>query len=82
VKCPQYRPLKDRSCDFFSCMRRDDCYHGWLPFWTPAERAGLKAMGRTRKSYEQIHNHNAMAIVAGAIGIWVSAARKAKEWAK
>ena len=19
--------------------------HGWLPFWTPAERAGLKALG-------------------------------------
>jgi len=50
MKCSDYDP------DAYGCMSplvfgrcpnvsEKRCSNGWLPFWTPAERAGLKAMG-------------------------------------
>jgi alpha-acetolactate decarboxylase len=50
MNCPEYDP------DAYGCMSplvhgrcpntsTRQCENGWLSFWTPAERAGLKAMG-------------------------------------
>lgn len=78
MKCPQYRPLKDGSCDFFSCMRSDECTRGRLPFWTDAERAGLKAIGEVlRIAYS--HDQEAVVAVEYSIRNYVKAARAAKE---
>jgi len=51
MKCPEYdpgaygciSPLVYGRCPNTSTRQ---CENGWLSFWTPAERAGLKAMGR------------------------------------
>ena len=56
------------------------CHHGWLPFWTPAERAGLKAMGRLRIELSELAGWNDEEKAAGeAIVRYVAASRKAKE---
>ena len=50
MNCPEYDP------DAYGCMSplvhgrcpntsTRQCENGWMTFWTPAERAGLKAMG-------------------------------------
>ena len=64
------------------------CHRGWLPFWTPAERAGIKAMGKTLKDYgwEAVNSplyvdgwSNMRFAVLDAIRACVKAARKVKE---
>jgi len=54
------------------CQGQNACYHGWLPFWTPAERVGLKAMGGLVKD-DPFHE------VVDAIRAYVKAAREIKE---
>jgi len=55
MNCPEYDP------DAYGCMSplvhgrcpntsTRQCENGWLSFWTPAERAGLKAMGNVIKT--------------------------------
>lgn len=44
MKCPAYKTPYCKS-DGQPCAKRVDCRHGWLPFWSESERAGLKAMG-------------------------------------
>lgn len=34
------------ACSTIPCPERRDCRWGWLPYWTPSERAGLKAIGK------------------------------------
>ena len=44
MKCPVFGTPYCKS-DGQPCTHVVDCRHGWLQFWTLAERAGLKAMG-------------------------------------
>ena len=54
------------------------CHHGWLPFWTPAERAGLKAIGRVSLScIDGSFTHREP--MQYAIRAYVAASRRAKE---
>jgi len=56
------------------------CHHGWLPFWTPAERAGLKAMGEQYQNQEWHWLKPWFDVgVLAAIRAYVAASRKAKE---
>jgi hypothetical protein len=89
MKCQEYDP------DEYGCMSpvvlgrcplvsEKQCHGGWITFWTPAERAGLKAMGR-----EYIFNMNLFALTgpyrsvkqtgAKIIRTYVKAARGIKE---
>ena len=54
------------------------CHHGWLPFWTPAERAGINVMGRHYKYLRSISPIRA-ASVRATIRAYVAASRRAKE---
>lgn len=77
----------DRLVDW--CVRWDGCpmcHHGWLPFWTPAERAGLKAMGHgwagIRQSVDTYGSHNMSYLREGirdTIRAFVEAARAIKK---
>ena len=52
MKCANYSPLNDGACldeGTSPCNPNPDCSHGWIPFWTPSERAGIKAIGREHK---------------------------------
>ena len=84
MKCSSYDP------DAYGCMsplthgrcpnvseRR--CENGWLTFWTPAERAGLKALGR-RLLLAIHYKAPATMVLESAIKEYVAAARKSKEW--
>lgn len=52
---------------------------GWLPFWSPAERAGLKAMGEEFK-INRDHSYKECSLgTVDAICAYVQAARKSKE---
>lgn len=61
--------------------------HGWLPFWTPAERAGLRTLGenlrvnmpRHRENGEAWKNCKSCSRDATTIHRFVKAARAAKE---
>ena len=46
-KCQAWNDI-DNLCELHCSIpdECDGCSHGWLPFWSEAERAGLKAMGR------------------------------------
>ncbi|MDD5007274.1 MAG: hypothetical protein PHC68_02590 [Syntrophorhabdaceae bacterium] len=50
------------------------CVKGWLPYWTEAERAGIKALGKTFKDSECLSVRLAIAIQA-----YVKSARNVKE---
>lgn len=62
MKCPKYDP------DYYGCMSpfvfgrcphpEGRCRLGWLPFWTPVERAGIKAMGNALKSFIKSKNYS------------------------
>lgn len=53
---------------------------GWIPsFWTPAERAGLKALGLHWNLNRDFGGDRDEEIVAAAIQEYVQAARKVKE---
>jgi hypothetical protein len=84
VKCPQYDP------DAYGCtspwvMGRCPlmdppygCYKGWRQFWTPAERAGLKAMGRNLRTSKS-HDWDAVMGIIWTIREYVRYARAVKE---
>ncbi len=82
MKCPNYSPLKDGSClhdGTCPCHPDANCSHGWIPFWTESERAGLKAMGKTLKF---IVDHGIDPTETGidfATCAYVSASRRVKE---
>ena len=73
------------------CPKTSICFHtgitldcsackgtGWLPFWTPAERAGLKAIGRVNLScIDGSFTHREP--MQYAIRAYVAASRRAKE---
>ena len=70
--------------DFVERFYSDDCRgcdgHGWLPFWTEAERAGIKALGLEAKLYfRRKHFHIVFAGIALAIRAYVKSARAVKE---
>ena len=61
-----------------------DCHGtGWLPFWTPAERAGLKAMGLALRTFRPMSEYptfeDGLRAHRGIIRAYVQAARKEKE---
>ena len=88
MKCPNYDP------DAYGCMSwlvlgkcpqaDKPCSNGWLPFWTEAERAGLKAMGeelrqikiaraeedRTRERYKKQNLTPIFDLKSEKVGIW------------
>ena len=83
MKCPHY----DR--DAYGCISAGGsncpsygpvCSGGWLTYWTPAERAGLKAMG---KEYLEVlpaaYSSDASTGAYCAINAYVRAARAVKE---
>ncbi len=90
MRCPQYEPAKSGRCycDLgASCTyqsRRDECQNGFIPFWTPVERAGLKEMGerismlRSLTRADKRKNRLYIGGIKCAILAFVAAARKAK----
>jgi hypothetical protein len=85
MKCPKYDP------DSYGCMTpwimggcphpEGNCKDGWLPFWTDAERAGLKIMGRALidpRNSEELWP-DAFIGIRGTIRAYVKAARAVKE---
>ena len=63
------------------CPLGDDqyaCRHGWLPCWTPSERAGLKAMGFEVGKESDDYQPEREAVI-DAITAYVSASRRVKE---
>ena len=88
MKCPEYdpdaygcmSPLVHGRCPNFSTRR---CDNGWLTFWTPAERAGLKAMGIALRTFTPISEYptfeDGLRAHRGIIRAYVQAARKSKE---
>jgi hypothetical protein len=56
---------------------------GWLPLWTSAERAGLKAMGMALRTFRPISEYptfeDGLRAHRGIIRAYVQAARKSKE---
>jgi hypothetical protein len=80
IEAPEVRQVTDGPC--YNWPICDYCHgHGWLPFWSEAERAGLKAMGLYLK-----HEDMATALFEiprkcfrEAIAIFVQAARAVKE---
>ena len=82
MKCPDYDP------DGYGCLSPWDdkcpgisakpCSQGWITFWTPAERAGLKRMGRGAVIKQVISEAAGIAAVE-TIRAYVQAARQAKE---
>jgi len=82
MKCPEYSSeVNNGSCSTprSECPERmRPCRRGWITFWTPAERAGLKAMGR--RLLVAIHYKvPATVVLESAIKEYVQAARKVKE---
>jgi hypothetical protein len=73
VKCRSY----DYRC-YLYCHRASICRKGWLSFWTPAERAGLKAMGMV---LGVAYSHDLLAVMGMIVLIrnFVAASRKVKE---
>ena len=53
MKCQAWNE-DDELCEIHASIPDycDGCSRGWLQFWTPAERAGIKAMGRGLKCIE------------------------------
>jgi len=83
VKCPNYDSLKDGSCGLFSCMKSDECFHGWLTYWTEPERAGLKALGDgVIFAKENRNTKQTIYLAVGMVQAYVAASRTAKEWTK
>lgn len=89
MNCPAYNTPYCRS-DGQPCTKVVDCRHGWLPFWTPAERAGIRAMGewyrfwknlqhRDEKKESRAYHVGQLHGVETAIQRFVEYARKAKE---
>ena len=83
MNCPEYDP------DAYGCISplvygrcpntsTRQCRNGWIPFWTPAERAGLKRMGRGAVIKQVISEAAGIAAVE-TICAYVQAARQAKE---
>jgi hypothetical protein len=85
VKCPLYDPdeygcvTAITQCDYAHVPYTGPrCSLGWIQFWTPSERAGLKAMGTKWKEHDK----------SVADGVWIAltefikAAREVKESAK
>jgi hypothetical protein len=79
MKCQEYDP------DEYGCMSilvfgrcplvpEKQCHGGWITFWTPAERAGLKALG---EGLDMQSDPEECAV--GMIRAYVQAARKSKE---
>ncbi len=72
----------DSKClNSYICTERvqPDCRaHGWLPFWAPAERAGLKAMGRQVKSCLEMQEPVLAMTTWEAIRTYVESARAVK----
>lgn len=57
-----------------------ECHgRGWLPFWTPAERAGLKALGLERDLNRDFGGDRDEEIIEAAICAYVKAAREEKK---
>ena len=88
MKCPDYDP------DAYGCLSpcfdkcpaisARQCSCGWTTFWTPAERVGLKAMGKALRGMMNLcpkNDSNRMIIWGEAVAIraYVKAARKFKE---
>jgi len=83
MKCSSYSGNDGRCYLDALCPNStpDDCRHGWIPFWTPSERAGLKAMGEEylyTKSQPWMGEERQDGII-DAIDAYVSASRKVKE---
>lgn len=73
MKCKEW---KGQVCWNVYCLRV--CSYGWLPFWTPSERAGLKAMGTVSLScIDGSFTHREP--MQYAICAYVKASRAAKE---
>jgi len=83
MRCEDWGPRGCEGGGAARCENYPDCHSGWLPFWTPAERAGLKAMGRLRIELSELAGWNDEEKAAGeAIVRYVAASRRAKEGAK
>lgn len=80
MKCKQYSPDSYGRCTMFICAKRVSlpCSHGWIPFWTEAERAGLKALGNSI-NISISHDQDAVIGITWAIRAYVSASRRVKE---
>jgi hypothetical protein len=67
------------DCDY--CYGNMDTLPRWRPrpFWTPAERAGLKSMGRELRATIGIHALFMATGCGNTIRAYVQAARAAKE---
>jgi hypothetical protein len=87
MKCPEWEPdpTEDGGCKW-GCYD-EICPHpeagcssaeGWIPFWTPSERAGLKAMGKHWKYLKRISEIRAASVRAN-IRAYVEASRRVKE---
>ena len=87
MKCKDYAKDDDRpgGCTWQEdqdCPFGDDqysCRHGWLPCWTEAERAGLKAMGNEHKLNRNFGTHKEEMASYWAIFVYVHASRRVKE---
>lgn len=51
----------------------------WDTYWTPAERAGMKALGFLAKDAKERGTHIQVIFMERAIRAYVSAARRVKE---
>ncbi len=80
MKCPWCggtgRTLQDNGDHTESMNWCPHCNrHGWIPYWTPAERAGIKAMGQCYDDECQCERCQGVMV---AIYAFVAAARKKK----
>jgi hypothetical protein len=78
MRCEDWGPRGCEGGGRARCENYPDCHSGWLPFWTPAERAGINVMGRHYKYLRSISPIRA-ASVRATIRAYVAASRRAKE---
>ena len=79
MRCEDRGPRGCEGGGAARCENYPDCHSGWLPFWTPAERAGLKALGLHHCLNRDFGGDRDEEIIAAAIVEYVKAAREAKE---
>jgi hypothetical protein len=88
MKCPGYEP-DDYGCRspmvFGRCPNIGSdkpCSLGWITFWTPAERAGLKRMGTSLRTFRPMSEYptfqEGLLAHRAIIRAYVKAARKSK----
>jgi hypothetical protein len=93
MKCPncdgtgEVIDTSSKDPTYLNMMPRNHCHRGWLPFWTEAERAGLRGMGRHIIAYRLVKGNfnkvaTALTMIAatgGVIRAYVKASREVKE---